>query len=457
MSPIDALRAIHEELWDPERGMERFARGVVPGVDISALNLHAVRETALAALLDLEGGNPDRAVTAIRNVLAVQYPTSDWPWSGTFPVTAEQHDPPGADAVEWIHYDPNWRQFIGCILALTVIDHGLQLPGDVLNGIDDALLRCVHGEPDTRIAPWYTNPNLMHAWLQGHVGQATGDADLTGAGEQRRRRIIERFERYGDVDEYNSPTYDGIDLFALALWAAHPPTPAYEHSGRLVLARLGARISTLYHGGLGAMCGPYIRAYGLDLRSYVSLAGIWFHVAGEPSSSILPTVLDQDTVHIHDLYFLPVMQRLAPVVLDHLALRRVTSPRRHVQRFGDACAFSFLRADLAIGWEYGRRHDASLDQYVPFTAHFDDDGEPSSVGVMVPDETAWIDVRQVSDDSDESGELAFEVRAAGRADRVGLRIVTGSEPVVGAVRVTLGPVGISFDIPPADVVQNRTP
>jgi hypothetical protein len=456
VSPIGALRAIHEELWDAERGMDRLARGVVPGVDLSSLKLHSVRETALGAFLDLGNGNAERAVTAIRNVLALQYPISDWPWSGTFPVTAEQHEPPGADAVEWVHYDPNWRQFVGCILALTVIHHGSQLPDDLRGGIDDALWRCVHGEPDRRIAPGYTNPNLMHAWLQGHVGEATGDGAMTAAGEQRLRRIMERFERYGDVDEYNSPTYDGIDLFALALWAAHPPTPAYERSGRLALARVGSRISTLYHRGLGAMCGPYIRAYGLDLRSYVSLAGLWLHIAGEPSSSILPTVLDQDTVHIHDLYFLAVVQRLAPVVLDHFALRETTSPRHHRQRFGEACATSVLRAGLAVGWEHGRRHDASLDQYVPFTAHFDVDGEPSSVGVMVPVETAWIDVRRVGEANDLDA-AAFEVRAATRDDRVGVLIVARRATTIGTDHVTCGPVEISFDTPPDDVVQKLTP
>ncbi len=43
---IDALRELHDQMWDGERGMDRCAPGVVPGVDISSLNLHAVRETA---------------------------------------------------------------------------------------------------------------------------------------------------------------------------------------------------------------------------------------------------------------------------------------------------------------------------------------------------------------------------------------------------------------------------
>jgi len=33
-SPIDALRALHDQLWDAERGMDRYAPGVAPGVDI---------------------------------------------------------------------------------------------------------------------------------------------------------------------------------------------------------------------------------------------------------------------------------------------------------------------------------------------------------------------------------------------------------------------------------------
>ncbi len=80
IAPIDALRALHDELWDPERGMDGYAPGVVPGVDISSLNLHSVRETANGAFLDLQDGNVDRAVTALRSVLALQYPVSDRPW-----------------------------------------------------------------------------------------------------------------------------------------------------------------------------------------------------------------------------------------------------------------------------------------------------------------------------------------------------------------------------------------
>ena len=450
VTPLDALRAIHDGLWDGERGMDRYAPGVVPGIDLAPFDLHSVRETALAAFLDLEDGNVDRAITAIDNVLALQYPDSDWPWSGTFPVTAEQHDPPGTEAVEWVHYDPNWRQFLGCILAMCVIHHRAVIPEPTVAAIDTALLRCVRGEPEARIAPWYTNPNLMHAWLLGHVGHRADDAELRAAGERRRALIVERFDRHGDIDEYNSPTYDGIDLWALALWAMHPPTDEFRSSGEAIIARMTGRIDTLFHPWFGTTAGPYIRAYGLQPQRYVSLAGLCTYLAGAPAGSVLPAAISPDTVHVHDLYFLPVLARLAPAFVDRLDLRTVTDERHHRQRFTGSLAESLLRPDLAIGWEHGRRHEASLDQYVPFSAHFEVDGKPSAVGVMVPDETGWIDVHR-------AGDLDFDLTAAARSGRVGVRIVVGSEAIVSAARVTVGPCAVEFERPADEVVESATP
>ena len=448
-SPIDALRALHDQLWDPDRGMDRYAPGVTPGIDISSMNLHAVRETANGALLDLQDGNVERAVVALRNVLALQYPVSDQPWSGTFPVSAEQPEPPGDDAVEWVHYDPNWRQFLGVTLALCAIVHGPSLPADVVRGIDAALRRCVAGEPDDRIPRWYTNPNLMHAWLQGHVAASMGDIELRAAAHLRLAVPMERLLRYGDLDEYNSPTYDGIDLLALGLWARYPPTDGFADAASTMLPAIGERISTLYHRRFGTACGPYIRAYGLTPTRYVSLSGLWYSVCGEAADTVLPSPIDADTVHVHDLYVLPLIEHLAQVITPHLALAAVTDERSRAQRFRNSLAESLLRPDLAVGWDRGRRHEASLDQYVPFSAHIaETDGASVAFGVMIPAETAWIDVDRV-------GDLEFELRAAGRAGTVGLRIVVDSTAIVTAEAVTVEGCHIGFDHC-ADHVDERT-
>ena len=34
-APIDALRALHEELWDPERGMDRYAPAFIEALPVA--------------------------------------------------------------------------------------------------------------------------------------------------------------------------------------------------------------------------------------------------------------------------------------------------------------------------------------------------------------------------------------------------------------------------------------
>ncbi len=123
---------------------------------------------------------------------------------------------------------------------------------------------------------------------------------------------MERLLRYGDVDEYNSPTYDGIDLLALGLWAMYPPTKGFADAASTMLPAIGKRISTLYHRRFGTSCGPYIRAYGLAPTEYVSLSGLLYSVCGEEPDTVLPSPITRDTVHVHDLYFLPLLQHVAP-------------------------------------------------------------------------------------------------------------------------------------------------
>ncbi|HTD49673.1 MAG TPA: hypothetical protein VK771_03680, partial [Acidimicrobiia bacterium] len=191
--PIDdalrALYAVHDRLWDPRAELVRVAPGVNPHVDLSKWELHAVRETALGAVIDLRHGHIERAAAGIRRVLANQYRTPGMAWTGTFKVCAEEPDPP-PDAKEWFHYDPNWRQFLGCILAYTLERHGVDLPTDLGTAVQDAIERCVRGEPPDRIPPWYTNPNLMHAWLESWIGARCHDRDRITAGERRLQRIM---------------------------------------------------------------------------------------------------------------------------------------------------------------------------------------------------------------------------------------------------------------------------
>jgi hypothetical protein len=422
VEPSDAASRIHDELWDPDTGLDRMAAGVTPGVDLTSLGLHSIRESALGAYADLGRGNHDRAIPTLRAVLRHQYLAPGRPWDGTFRVTAEQADPPGDDAVEWLHYDPNWRQFLGAILLVTLLDHGRHLPPDAADGIRDAVRRCAVGEPEDRIPEWYTNPNLLHAWVAAHAGRLGADPELVDRGVGRARRTMERLQASGDVDEYNSPTYDGVDLIAAALWVAHPPAPEFVGWGHELLDRLSTRLSVLVDPDMGTVCGPYSRAYGLGLDRYVSLLGLWLHLAGV--AGVVPRTIDVDTDHVHDLYFLPLIERLAELVAPPWALRSVREERRHVQSFGDAVATSVLRPGLSVGWASGPVPEFAADQYVPFVVHARHRGGVAHLGVRPGGGVAAVDVVEQADGSHQvvcstpEGAGSIGVESSGRWERL---------------------------------------
>jgi hypothetical protein len=134
---------------------------------------HLIRETAWFGLGALARGDGERGVLSIEAVLDHQFIEPQAPWHGTFPIFAESPRP-GPGAVEWIDFDPNWRQFIGVTLALIVDGYAKVLPISLLRRCEQAVRRCVEGEPADRIPPSYTDPALLHAWLARWVGHRTG-------------------------------------------------------------------------------------------------------------------------------------------------------------------------------------------------------------------------------------------------------------------------------------------
>lgn len=420
---------------------------------MAALGLHSVRESALGAYLDLTVGVDERAGAALGVVLQQQYHAPGRPWDATFRVTAEQADPPEQGAVEWLHYDPNWRQFLGVTLALVLIDHGPRLDATLRGRVSAAVVAAARGESEDRIPEWYTNPNLLHAWLQAWAGRHVGDENLAERGLVRARRCTERLERLGDVDEYNSPTYDGIDLFAAGLWCAVPPDPAFPALGRRFVQVLTERIAQLYAPHLGAICGPHLRAYGLDPTRYVSLLGLWLLLAGEPAERVLPPVLDATTVHVHDLFFLPLFERVGTEVLPglHLFGDPPQQPRRRVQHFDGIIAESHVGATVALGAERGRTPDFSRDQYVPVTVHTaDDSGAACWLGLLFGPTTTHIDATITAGD-----EVQVGLRTDG-AERTDVVVLSSMPPRVTGPTVAVGSIRMELDLAPSDVVTEPT-
>jgi hypothetical protein len=268
--------------------------------------------------------------------------------------------------VEWVDYDPNWRQFVGTALRLAADDFGSVLGPAIVEGIERAVELAVTGEPTDRVSPDYTNIALMKAWLDAQSGRRTEGEGLAAA-------VVERFHRNGAFLEYGSPTYYGVDLYALALWRDRSLSSLLRRWGAELEAALWRDIARWYHAGLRNLCGPYARAYGMDMTSYASLLGLWIWDAVGRDLAPFPR-LDETVAHAADVCFGPMVEMLGAAVPAEAAAALRAFGGEHsvgqtVSRELNFVATGWLTDDVMFGGASGSRARAE-GQFHPATVHW---------------------------------------------------------------------------------------
>ena len=357
--PGPATTAFMDALWDDGLGLIRFpfAQGPPP-----------VRETSWYALGLLQRGrqgDAERARRAIETIIAKQYDSPGTLFHGSFPRFHGDPPLPPPTAVEFREFDPNWRQFIGTALALSVARFGAQL-GGLRVDIERSVELAAAGERRDRVAPDYSNIALLHAWLLAETGS-------TREGETLAREIGDRYRVAGALDEHNSPTYDGVALYALSLWREEPPSPTFADLGEELYAGLWGNIGDTYHAGLRNVCGPYSRAVGMDLRTYSAVVGLWIWAAVGREIAPFPDLAGEFD-HAGDVCFGPLVDLFAVDVPD--------SARGHLERFrgermvragpaGTWGATSWLGERVMLGGHTGAAVRVGGAQLHPATVHWD--------------------------------------------------------------------------------------
>jgi hypothetical protein len=328
-----------ERCFDPELGLVRYpSRQGSPTHPYEQPGVHVVRETATLAVALLRRAAPGDAAcaeSALRAVLAHQIDAPGSPAHGTFR-RSPREPVPGPAPREWIDYDPNWREFVGSAFALALA-HDRRLSADCVARLEAALRRAVRGSLDRGVAAEYTNVALMSAFLLDFAGERLGESAWRRAGEELAGAVAAGYRRSGAFPEHNSPTYYGTDLYGLALWRARAPSERLRALGAELEAALWRDLARFYHGGLRNLCGPYTRAYGMDMGRYVAGLGCWIAPVVEPAAAPLPPLGD-DVEHGHDfaeLVFVGELGTRPPEdVLPHL--RAFRGERRVEQRISES-------------------------------------------------------------------------------------------------------------------------
>ena len=365
----ERLRSRVDDLYDPATDLVWNPPGSLDDEGVPGRSLHQVPQSAWYALDLAARGDHDRAGEVIDAVLGLQYDAPGTPWHGTFARFAEIPEPSDG-AVEWVDYDPNWRQFVGTALQLLLAHHPGAVDGDRRRRIEDAVDLAVRGEQESgRVDWWYTNIALQHAWFLVEAGRVDEGEAVAG-------QVVDGWREHRTFQEFNSPTYDGVDLWALALWRGQSSSERLRDWGAEMEAGLWRTVADRYHAGLRNIAGPYTRAYGLDLDRYVGKVGLLVAGAAGLDAAPLPDLDAEVIAHGHDLQGLPVLALAPPevaddVVADLRSFRGERSVHDTISTWPTRReATAWLGDDLMIGAEHGDSNWGGWYQFVAGTVHW---------------------------------------------------------------------------------------
>ncbi len=188
-------------------------------------------------------------------------------------------------------FDQNWREFIGCDLIIIREKYSLLLPKDILKEMEIGLVHAARGALKRNVGADYTNISIMSAFLMNYVGTEFKIEELKMAGLKKAHEVFDLYQSHKTFSEYNSPTYYGVTLVAIALWRELALSPEIKQMGQMLEKEFWHEASAFYNANLKNMPGPYFRGYGMDMQKYFSIMGIWIAIAvdNEKQAPMPPT------------------------------------------------------------------------------------------------------------------------------------------------------------------------
>ena len=379
--------------WDEAAGLFRMPDGSIYEHSQPGVPGHLVRGTAwyaLGLLLRDAPGDLARACHAVGTVLTYQFNAPGQPYHGTW-YRSPHEPPPPENPVIWKHYDPNWREFVGTTLALILLEYESRLPADLVRQIDAALRRAIAGTLARKVPASYTNIALMTAFLLQFGAVRFGESAWTSTAERLAAEIRQRFRANTTFDEYNSPTYYGIDIYALALWRSYAASALLRETGAELEAALWRDIAQFYHAEMRNVAGPYDRSYGMDMQHYVACLGMWIWLATGYERAPFPR-LDGPLEHAWDFAIAPLfallgLQMPEEAQLHFLAFQGERQVERVIAAAPRRVATAWLGTHVMLGAE-----DSSSSFRVG-----DDQFHPATIHWLAGDDTVgWIRTRSAA-------------------------------------------------------------
>ena len=265
----------------------------------------------------------------------------------------------------WRTYDPNWREFIGSTFAIVLDRYENILSDATVKRLDYAMLETVNASIERRLADMYpmnTNVELMHIILCDYCGYRFDDRRIKDHTAFYAADIYRRYMEFHTVAEFNSPTYYGVDLCALAQWRRCGKSELVREIGGLLEAGLWEDLSLFYNPHLRSLAGPFTRNHEMNPGKHTALFALMHLGLDRHETEAVKTTED-----VHNITMALCGIRIPPHVQESLVCftgeRQITKYFRELIERGDpeynnplCTATAWIERDLMLGGLAGSKN-----------------------------------------------------------------------------------------------------
>ena len=188
--------------------------------------------------------------------------------------------------VAWLTYEPNTREFILMCLAM-LLEHGeSRMDSGWADAIDHSARLAMEGaiqRSESNFTPLNTNIQCMHIFLLDYFGRRFREASWLERAVSYAKGVLYRYREFHACAEFNSPTYCGVDLSTLGFVRRYSKNPALIEITDELEAGIWRDAGEFYNPAMRNFCGPYSRAYELDMSIHTCFCDLLFLGLGQKS------------------------------------------------------------------------------------------------------------------------------------------------------------------------------
>ena len=221
-------------------------------------------------------------------------------------------------------YEPCSREFLPMCFAMLLEHFSDVLSPRLVRRIDHSCILAVEGaiiRSRTDFSPMNTNIQCMHVFVVDYFGKRLRHPEHCRYALDYAKGMLEAYRVCHAAAEYNSPTYCGVDLSTLGFWQRYGSSHELKAIGAELEKGIWEDMMAFYNPAMRNFCGPYSRAYELDMRLHTGFHALFYLGLGE---SVFP-----DHPYTYESDSNPLLV-LGQVTIPEEAKKAVFAPREDV-------------------------------------------------------------------------------------------------------------------------------